>query len=440
MKQYFMPKQKLADYLVVAVLILVPFHAFLTVWGSTLVGHYTLLRLWDEVALLALLGIACYYLARDSGLRQWLMSSLLVRVVGAYVGLVILLGFVSLVKGDVTPKALTYGVLVDTRFLVWFLAVLLVAQRSPWLRRNWVRLLLAPAAVVVLFAIIQYTVLPHYFLAHFGYDANTTIAPIETINHNSHYIRAQSTLRGANPLGAYLVLVLSALGVLFTRSVRKVVWAAFGVAALFALYASGSRSAWIGVIAGLAIVAWFQLKTRRGRMLFGAVAAAVLVLAAGGFLLLRGNVGLQNALLHTQAHSAVKISSNGAHASALRNGVGDVLRQPFGDGPGTAGPASVYNGDHPARIAEDYYIQVAQETGWLGLALFLTIFALVAAELYNRIGTSRLALALFAAFVGVAIVNVLSHAWTDDTLAYLWWGLAGIAVAVPPKAKENEGV
>ena len=425
-----MRTSKFADYLTGAVLVLVPFHAFLTVWGSSLVGHYLLLRLWDDIALLLLLGVTCFWLVRDVPLRNWFTGSLLVRLIVAYAALSFLLGFVSLLKGDVTAKALGYGLLLNLRFLAWFLVVLLLARRSTWLARSWTKLVLLPAAVVAVFAGLQYTVLPHDFLVHFGYHANTTIAPIETINHNSHYIRVQSTLRGANPLGAYLVLVLSVLGVLLTRGKRKLPSIALGVVALLALYATGSRSAWIGVLAGLAMVGWFRLPSRKARLLFGTVALGVAVIAAGALLLFRNNVHVQNELLHTQAHSTA-VSSNDAHASAAAAGVKDAVHQPFGDGPGTAGPASVYNGGHPARISDDYYVQVAQETGWLGLALFTGIVLLVAQELYRRIGRSRLALALFASLIGVSFVGLLSHVWTDDTLAFLWWGLAGVAVARP---------
>ena len=430
MKAHFI-SSKLGQYIVGIVLALVPFHAFLTVWGSALVGHYTLLRLWDEFALLLLVGTACFWLTRNKVLRTWFFSSLLVRLIFAYAGLTLLLGLISYIKGDVTLKALAYGVLVNLRFLAWFLAVLLVAQQSPWLRRTWPRLLLVPAAIVVAFASLQYTVLPHNFLSHFGYSATTNIAPIETINHNAHYIRVQSTLRGANPLGAYLVIVLATLGALFLRGARKVVAGIFGVVALFSLYASGSRSAWIGVFLTLAVIGWVSLPSRTARIRAAWVAGAAMVVALGLFLALRDNPNVQNAVLHTQNGSKIAVSSNGAHESALRNGVKDVLHQPLGDGPGTAGPASEYNGSHPARIAEDYYVQIAQETGWLGLALLLSIFALVTMELYRKARASRLALIVFASFIGLAFVNLLSHAWTDDTLAFTWWGLAGIALAAP---------
>ena len=43
-----------------------------------------------------------------------------------------------------------------------------------------------------------------------------------------------------------------------------------------------------------------------------------------------------------------------------------------------------------------------------------------------------LALTLFASLIGLTLVNMLSHAWADDTLAYVWWGLAGVAMASVP--------
>jgi hypothetical protein len=435
MKYLRVPQLTLPELLTTTVLFFVPFHAFITIWASTLVGHYTVLRLWDDVLVFGLMIIACIWLARESDLRKWFFSSLLVRLILGYVGLVLLLGFVSYARGDVTVKALAYGVLIDVRFFAWFLVVLLTAQRSPWLRQHWKYLLLVPAAAVVLFGSLQYVLLPHQFLAHFGYNSST-IAPIETINHNEKYIRVQSTLRGANPLGAYIVVILAALAVMFVRPRRKMVIGIFGVIVLFALYASGSRSAWIGAFLACLAVGWFTLPHARARLWFGVVCSAGVVIAATGFLVLRNNVNFQNAVLHTQSQSTSSVSSNAAHASALSEGVREAVHQPLGDGPGTAGPASEYNGSRAPRIAEDYYVQIAQETGWLGLAIFLAISYLVGAELYLKAASSPLALAVFAAYIGVLFVNLLSHAWTDGTLAYVWWGFAAIALAKVPAKKK----
>jgi len=48
-----------------------------------------------------------------------------------------------------------------------------------------------------------------------------------------------------------------------------------------------------------------------------------------------------------------------------------------------------------------------------------------------------LALGLFASLMGIGLIGLLSHVWTDDTLAYVWWGLAGIAMAPITKKPKN---
>jgi O-antigen ligase len=430
--------KSLANYLAAAVLVIAPFHAFLSIWGSSLVGHYTVLRLWDDVLLALLVGVISFWLVRDKPLRVWLFGNLLVRLITAYAALTLLLGLISYLKGDVTPKALAYGILVNLRYLFWFLAVAVAAEKSDWLKAQWHRLLLGPAVLVVALAALQFTVLPQNFLSHFGYNAATNIAPIETINHNANYIRVQSTLRGANPLGAYLVIVASGLAVIATaQKKRRLIYVFFGAITLVALFATGSRSAWIGTFLAVGVLAWFRLRTRRGRTIFAVAALAIVSVAVGLFMVFRNNTGIENTVLHTQKHSAVATSSNANHASALRAGLRDVIHQPFGDGPGTAGPASAYNGSHGARIAENYFVQIAQETGWLGLGLLLTIFVVVAIDLCRRCRASPLALVLLASLVGLTVVNMLSHAWVDDTLAYVWWGLAGIALARPRTASDE---
>ncbi|MBX4197063.1 hypothetical protein KW801_00720, partial [Candidatus Saccharibacteria bacterium] len=58
------PVNKIAQilsWLVVAILILLPFHAFLTVWLSSGLDHYTLLRLWKEFLLLPIALGALYF-------------------------------------------------------------------------------------------------------------------------------------------------------------------------------------------------------------------------------------------------------------------------------------------------------------------------------------------------------------------------------------------
>lgn len=409
-----------------AIIALIPFHAVLTVWLSQFVGHYMLLRLWKEALLIVLVLGALYTLVKDVKARRLILASRLVWLIVAYLGVQAVWGLTAYATHQVSFTALGYGWISNTRFLIFFLAVLVIVGRSTLLQRLWPRLVLWPAAIVAAFGMLQYFVLPYDFMRLLGYSRNT-IFPYEDINYNINYIRIMSTLRGANPLGAYLVVVLGLLMTLW-RQQRHRWYVLLGGASVVALVLTFSRSAWIGFVASAAFLVWAGVRSRRTRQLLLVVTILCLVIGGSAIFSLRHDVTLQNALLHTQENTAAEISSNQGHAIALQDGLADVLHQPLGRGPGTAGPASLYNQYQGGRIAENYFLQVGQEVGWLGLAIFIGINTYIGLLLW-RIRTEPLALGLLAALIGISIVNLFSHAWTDDTLAYLWWGLAAIALA-----------
>ena len=62
--------------LLTLIMALLPFHAFLTIWLSTFVGHYTALRLWKEV--LTLIGIG---FLDNLGYRQY---NMFVRIIATF--------------------------------------------------------------------------------------------------------------------------------------------------------------------------------------------------------------------------------------------------------------------------------------------------------------------------------------------------------------------
>jgi hypothetical protein len=426
------------------VLVLLPFHALLTVGYAALVGHYDLLRLWKELLLLLLLPVAGVLVFKTPGLRarlavEW--KHWLFWCIGAYIVLHVVLGLVALAKGQVNSYALVYAWVINLRLFLVFGIAYILASRSGWLRDNWQRWLVWPAVVVVGFGLLQIFVLPSDFLRHFGYGLGT-ILPYETVDQKLDYIRVQSTLRGANPLGAYLVLVLTAVMALllkeplqFKRSMKRDDYdrrQIFGVillsAGLLVLVDTYSRSAYAGMVAAALALAVLAIHGRKAKVRLAWIAAGIVVLAAGSLVLLRDNSRFQNTFFHTD-DSSQTVSSTAEHASHIKQALSDVAHEPFGRGPGTAGPASVHN-RQPARIAENYYLQIAQETGWLGLGLFIAIIIGVGQRLYRQ-RNDTLGRTLLASLVGICVVNLALHAWTDDTLALLWWGLAGIALAIP---------
>ena len=345
----------------------------------------------------------------------------------------VVIGLIAYRTKNVTAKALGYGLIVDTRFLLFFIVSWVAAIASSFLRKHWLLIVLWPAAVVSTFGLLQAFVLPQDFLKHFGYGP-TTIPAYQTINHNQKYIRIQSTLRGVNPYGAYLVVITSFISALLVRVRRAWLEVVLLIASLLTLVYTFSRSAWIGSFVGIAFIVVIGLyKTKFfSRLVIATVVFALIIVA---LVATNHSTRLQNIIFHTQTNSTIKSSSDQGHLSGLESGLKDIYHQPLGGGVGTAGPASAYNPKR-MRIAENYYIQIGQETGVIGLGLFVAINIGVGTRLWQR-RNHALALGLLASFLGLIVVNMLSHAWADPTLGYLWWGLTGIAMTlkIPTKKK-----
>lgn len=422
--------ERILRVIAIAIIVLIPFHAFLSVWGASVFGHYTLLRLWKEflLAVLAvggvLLAVPC--LKHPSRVLSAVRSRPLVWLILAYLTAVTVAAAITFIAHGTTTKAIAYGWLLDTRYLVFFLVVWWLSVGSGSWAVRWRRIVLVPAVIVIVLGLLQ-LILPADILKHFGYGPQT-IPVLETVDQKAGYQRLTSTLRGANPLGAYLVVVLTALAAMFLRNRRpraRYTYGVLGAAGLAVLGLTYSRSAWLGLAAVLVCGTWVTRKSVRLRRLIPVVGAILILLIAGAGYALRDNDVFQNTVFHTDEHSRSVMSSNQGHFGAMREGLKDVIAEPLGAGVGTAGPASAY-GNRPPRIAENYFIQIGQETGLIGLALYIAATVVLACQLYIR-RANTLALVLLASLAGLTIVNMLSHAWTDDTLAYMWWGLAGLA-------------
>ncbi|MHB1864835.1 MAG: O-antigen ligase family protein [Candidatus Saccharimonadales bacterium] len=415
--------------LITVIILLLPFHAFITVWGNSLIGHYTLLRLWKEFLLIFCVLGALIILIFDKKVRQLFYQSRLVQLIIVFFLIEIILGIFVRTFNHVTTKALFYGWLSDCRYLLFFIVTLVIGKKTSLIKNNALRLIMWPAVIVIIFGILQVLVLPHNFLAHFGYSHNT-IPPYQTINSNKHYVRIISTLRGSNPLGAYLLIPLTLLAVLIMKK-RRIWQVAIFIAGAFVLFFSFSRSAWIGLVVVIILSTYLCLKSLKLKRLLLFILIGLLVVASGIFIAERNNHKFQNLVFHTQSNSSIKTTSDQGHVVALKNDLKQLFANPLGKGPGTAGPASVYN-KHNVDITENYYLQIGIETGWLGFIIFLAINLLVALSLWRR-RSDTLSLVLFISFIGLIVCNLFLEAWTDDTLCYIWWGLAGIAIAAQPQ-------
>jgi hypothetical protein len=413
---------KILSWIVAGILVALPFHAFLTTWVGSHTGHFDLIHIWKEIVIAMMLPLLVWQAWREQTIRKWLLSSWVVRLIAVYALLHFILGIWAYSHHQVNRTALIYGLIINLRFVYFFLVCAVVAASSNFLKNNWVKILIIPGAVVIFIGLLQEFLLPSDFLKHFGYGA-TTIPAYQTVDANVDYTRLQSTLRGANPLGAYLILVIPAL---LHKLRRKVyLWTIGLTAGLIVLFYTYSRSAIVGLALALASFGWLLMKRPTRKWIITGLLSLLII--CGLYLGFRSSQTIQDVFLHTSTSSSSAASSNQIRNDALRNASRDVIDQPLGRGPGTAGPASFRN-NHPARIAEDYYLQIGQEVGLIGMILFIAITILVARQLwFNR--QDNLARILLASLIGISFVNLVSHAWTDDTLSLLWWGLAGIALA-----------
>lgn len=420
----------------IGLLTTVPFYAFITVWGSSITGGYTAWRLFPEVLLLLASLLAVRELVVNELLIKKLRQDKLFIALLCYIVVIITWSIGGLLFGKTNLTAAAQGLVMDARLPISLLTAWILTPKLNFNTRQLWRWILTPAVIVLIFGWLQATILPNNFLSHFGYSTDT-ISATETVDQKDGYVRVQSTLRGANPLGAYLVIVtaLSFAGLLAYPKYR-LVFGGVSLLAVMVLFFTYSRSAYIGAIMATLMVTWFSIKKLKFKRWLMIGAAGLLVLSTGLVYIYRDNDHLQNILFHTDENSTSSLSSNDQRGSALKSGLEDVLSNPVGEGVGTAGPASL-NNDQPGRIAENYYLQLGQEIGWVGLSLFVMINLLIAHRLWVA-KKKPIVLAMLAALVGITLVNMLSHAWTDVTLAYVWWLGAGLLLGSDIMSQEGK--
>jgi hypothetical protein len=391
---------------------------------GTLFPHYDLLiKSWKEILMLVA-GILAFIILRQKKQTAILKEPLMVGI-AIYAALHLL----SLLVFGGTAASIEAGLAIDLRYVLFFGLVYIAVRLYPEYTRTFIKVGIAGALVVVVFALLQVFVLPPDILKYLGYNANT-IVPYLTVDQNSSFIRINSTLRGPNPLGAYAAMVLSiVVGWLISKRTSfkdssPLIVIVLLVGGIVSLWASYSRSALIGVVVALAIVlVATNIKRHKKAILVG---AAIILIALGmGIVATRNTDFISNVVLHDNPVGGSSTKSDQGHLSSLQAGLNRALGQPFGAGIGSTGSASLY-GNAPL-IIENQYLLIAHEVGWVGLAFFVMVFVGILSRLWQRRG-DWLALGVFASGIGLAVIGLLLPVWTDDTISIVWWALAAIVI------------
>lgn len=398
----------------------------LSVGLGTLLPDYSLLiKSWKEILMVALVPIACLLVTRH---KLWaeLLHDWVFRLIAAYAALHIVVGAL-LYKGLLETMA---GLAIDLRYIVFFGLVYILVRIRPDYRRRMLVVAAIGATVVVGFGVLQ-LFLPPDILKYIGYSTKT-IVPYLTVDKNHDFIRINSTLRGPNPVGAYVVIVLAALASVLARQTARLRtplrrWAYVGmtITSFVVLWVSYSRSAYIGALIALGIVLVATVG-RRVSARWWVIGCVVVFALVGGLLAAKGNSFISNTLLHENPQGGSSTTSNEGHAQSLQAGFNDLLHHPFGTGVGSTGSASLY-GQAPT-IVENQYLFIGHEIGWLGIVVFLALFIIILTRAWQG-RRDWLALSVFASGVGLAFIGLLLPVWVDDTVSIIWWGLVAIALA-----------
>jgi len=399
-----------------------PFHAFLSVWLGHLTGHEAIWQSWKELLLLVLAGFSVEVVRREPArLLRWRNPLVYATMAFVIIGLV-----VSLVhRGSLTSTA--FGLKTDAEFLLAMLLGLLVADARLVERLRPVAII--SSGLVIGFGLLQIYLLPINWLSHFGYGAST-IEPFLRVDPAIPAIRVLSTLGGPNQLGSFLIVPLCLVGWALLTKPRwwQPIYLAGGLIVLWHTY---SRSALLG--AAVAVVVLLVLRVRRSwrlPLLLIAVILAAVAIQATTIGVSRDKT-LQYYVFHETLQDTGIAASTDEHSLATKHGLQVVEHHPLGLGLGSAGPASFHSAN--PLIPENYYLQIAIETGVIGLVGFLMVELLLGWQLaqigLDRHGPSRaLAAPLLAALVGVSIVNFFLQGWADSSTALIFWSLAGATV------------
>ncbi|MGH7158322.1 MAG: O-antigen ligase family protein [Candidatus Saccharimonadales bacterium] len=412
----------------IALLVYMPFHVFLSQSLSLVSGGLEVWKVGKDVLLAALVvfTICLVFMQRRSGK----VFTVLLCLALLYGGLHILLW---LVNPEIYRESALLSVVYNNRLpalaLLGYGAVIL--NPGKFVFSSLIKIVLLVSTTIACLGILQHF-LPPDFLTHLGYSLERGAHAAFFIDNNPALPRIMSTLREPNSLGAYLVLPIAAITALLATKrniLTRPVMAGILSLHLLAIFLTHSRSAWLAGLLAVGVVLFCVHRKRAADMakrfwpllLLGALSAVLIVFS------LRSTSIFETYIVHTDDPQFNEQSSTDYHYQYIEDATRDVLSQPLGHGPGTAGPTSLHNPEG-GKITENYYLQIAYEVGVAGLLVFVAIATFVYLTLVKR--KDVFGIILIASFWGYVVANMFLHTWGNEAVATQWWLLAGAAMGM----------
>ncbi len=428
---------KISKWIFIGLLAYMPLHVFLSTWIGSSLDVLDSAKVAKDILLVIGASITLYLWLKDNSWKKLFRNRLFILII-LYTSLTLLLA--AFKKTDVTAEIL--GVVYNLRFLVmfvygWLLNDLCASNGSAGdLRSTVVKYVMFSAFVVAVFGVIQYLFLPNDALGHVGYSTQNGVFPAFFIDNKPDLERIMSTLRDPNSLGSYLIIIISMIvSWIVSKKPNTNKLEVLILLSVVCLVVSFSRSAWIGTLAALASIMLLsrskaskskKLNNKKPALIMASVITVCLLTVGLG--VFRGSYLVQNIILHSDKSTTME-DPNELRVKFIKESFDNIASNPEGLGPGRAGLASIKNTKQGTILNENYYLQIATEVGVFGLVLFVMIYAAVLKRLFVASSGDWLALALFCSGIGLLITNLLVHIWSNEAVAYTWWGLSGVILA-----------
>lgn len=406
--------QKIIDFGVLAILALMPFHAFFSVYLGYVGFNRNLVQSWKEILIIILVFSWFIYQMANKRLAFKLDS---INII--FFSIVLLSLLITLINHP-NSEAILFGIKTNLVAIGLYFIAQTPTDKKSFIKNKILWFILAPAIVVSILAILQTFIISPDFLYRLGYGKDT-IDPKQIVDGSLSIFRSFSTLGGPNQLGAYLLVPL-AFAVVYGIKQKKWIILSFALPILVAIGLSFSRSAWIGAILTLSISIIVAVNKKQRVLISIASLIVVLTVAVAVGILAVKNQRFQNVVLHGRYFENRIEGSDQGRIQAVRDVTNSIIAYPFGHGLGSAGPAS-FRSEKPV-IPENWYLQIAYEIGVIGLILYILVFAGLIREFIKDIN-SPLAASLLAATIGILVVNLFLQAWADSTLVLIMFALYG---------------
>lgn len=416
-------------YGLLALLAYMPFHVFLSQWLSTFTGGLDVWKGAKDGVAFSLLLIAVSLVAwqhKKTPRAYWYLV-----LAGAAYGLLHVILY--LVNKDTSLQVAGLATAYNSRLFAYAIigwsAALLSPERLEL--RKVIKVMLIASTIVCVIGLLQWF-LPKDIMTHFGYSIDRGVKPNFFIDDKPDLPRIMSTLRDPNSLAAYLVIPITFLYAYVIASKNKQRYMLlFGLLGLHVLASllTFSRGGWAGTLVSLMVVTVYLKKDllRVWIKRFGWAIALVIVALTTGAYILRDQYFVQHVIFHSDESTVAQEDSNDLHLSFAQKGLEGIANQPLGHGPGTAGIVSIQNPDG-GLLTENYFIQIGYEVGLLGLALFVGVWGWLVKQI-AFVKNNPLAPVLFATAGGFVLMGIISHVWTNETVAVFWWLPVSLVIA-----------